>query len=407
MINAQGYNAFKAQGDDRTAGMPVASTAASAKTAGANSGQFAQLVQQASGTAETEPSMKITVPAPVQAARNYDDRTAGLAKENAESEATPDADSGSDKKTTFWDFLVGVFDTINPLEHLPVVSTIYAKLTGHKMSPMARIAGDTLYGGPIGTAVGVTSAIVEKKTGKDLGENMLAMLTPKSKAATPAASSADDVQVAVAQLPRANIAWNDTGAGTKNSAEYAQVATDNIIRSLSKDVTVHEPAAGSVIAKASSTASGNGISSLSPQEQNVHVALANRTAADPSRGYTGRKNIVFKDFASTQTPHLKPLHLASMQKQPASLTAPNPGPVLQSGGATPAAKTATSPAMTPVATTADGATPATPASQEAPVALPQNQVVPPELIAQKMMMGLDKYAALKTGNMAYNRALAN
>jgi len=399
MINAQGYNAFRAQGEDRTAGLPVA-TAASSASAKTGDGSFSQLVQQADSTAETAGSMKITVPAPVQGARNYDDRTAGLSKENAASDATPDADTGDGKKATFWDFIVGVFDTINPLEHLPVISTLYAKITGHKISPMARIAGDTLYGGPVGTAVGVASVIVEKKTGKDIGENMLAMVTPKSKTATPAAAP-DNVQVAVAQLPHANITWNDTGAGTKNNDEYAQVATDNIIRSLNNDVTVHEPTAGSVNVNGANNAATN-ISSLSPQEQNVHVALNNQSGFTPAR-FTGRKPIVFKNFATTQTPHLQPLQRASSQKQPAGLTAPNPQPVLQSGGYAQQARTAT----TSPSVSANAAAPSTPAPQDAPAALPQNQVVPPELIAQKMMMGLDKYAALKSGNMAYNRALAN
>ena len=38
---------------------------------------------------------------------------------------------------TFFDFL----DIINPLQHIPVISTIYRSLTGDKIDPGSRIAG--------------------------------------------------------------------------------------------------------------------------------------------------------------------------------------------------------------------------------------------------------------------------
>ena len=42
-----------------------------------------------------------------------------------------------------------IIDVINPLQHIPVVSTIYWELTGDKISPAARMAGGALFGGPI------------------------------------------------------------------------------------------------------------------------------------------------------------------------------------------------------------------------------------------------------------------
>ncbi len=52
---------------------------------------------------------------------------------------------------TFGDLI----DIINPLQHVPILSNIYRKLSGDKIDPAARIAGGTLFGGPIGAALAV------------------------------------------------------------------------------------------------------------------------------------------------------------------------------------------------------------------------------------------------------------
>jgi hypothetical protein len=73
---------------------------------------------------------------------------------------------------SFWDLL----DVINPLQHIPLVGTIYRALTGDEISAPARVAGGTLFGGVVGFAASVASAIVEDKTGRDPGGHMVAML---------------------------------------------------------------------------------------------------------------------------------------------------------------------------------------------------------------------------------------
>lgn len=73
---------------------------------------------------------------------------------------------------SFWDFL----DIINPLQHIPVVSTVYRAITGDTIDPGSRIAGGGLFGGPIGVAVSLVGAMVEESTGRDPGDHALAML---------------------------------------------------------------------------------------------------------------------------------------------------------------------------------------------------------------------------------------
>lgn len=129
-----------------------------------------------------------------------------------------ETESGSgffgDDGLTFGD----VLDVINPLQHIPVVSTLYRAITGDEISPGARVAGGALFGGPIGFAVATANAMVEASAGKDIGDTIVTALfgdaddtVPDSRkqvaatlpAATPAVAvaDADPATVGIAPLP--------------------------------------------------------------------------------------------------------------------------------------------------------------------------------------------------------------
>ncbi len=65
----------------------------------------------------------------------------------------------------FFDFL----DIINPLQHIPILSGLYRKITGDEISPAARRIGGGLFGGPIGFAAAVANVAVEDASGTDIG----------------------------------------------------------------------------------------------------------------------------------------------------------------------------------------------------------------------------------------------
>lgn len=73
---------------------------------------------------------------------------------------------------SFWDFL----DIINPLQHIPLVSTVYREITGDTIQPSMRIMGDMLYGGVIGGMASIANAVIEQATGQDVGETVMASL---------------------------------------------------------------------------------------------------------------------------------------------------------------------------------------------------------------------------------------
>ena len=78
---------------------------------------------------------------------------------------------------SFMDFL----DIINPLQHIPLISTLYRNLTGDEIDPASKIAGSTLYGGPIGAVASLLDVMVEYKTGKSIVETVLKAGTDNSR----------------------------------------------------------------------------------------------------------------------------------------------------------------------------------------------------------------------------------
>tara|TARA_R110001592_G_scaffold168996_3_gene405425 strand:+ start:4698 stop:6065 length:1368 start_codon:yes stop_codon:yes gene_type:complete len=99
-----------------------------------------------------------------------------------------------DDGLTFWDLV----DVVNPLQHIPVVSTLYRDLTDDTLDPAPRVMGGTLFMGPIGLVASVANVMVEHNTGKDMGGHVLAYfrddaqpLSTTTAAAPPAAAGTD------------------------------------------------------------------------------------------------------------------------------------------------------------------------------------------------------------------------
>lgn len=283
----------------------------------------------------------------------------------ASGDTAKSAGSSQGKHHGFLDFLTTLFDIINPLEHLPIISTIYEHVTGHHMNPVARIAGDTLYGGPIGTAVGVANVISEKKTGKDLGDNMIAMLTGHK-----GNKQTSDTMVAQNDAKPRNILWDDAPRGPATPDASTALAS-----AASSGLSNVAPAAGSALSPATALAA-------SPS------APPPPSAAAPKAAPPAKQN--FPLLAAQQS------HSANETgKTLADYAALRPLPAFDAKNRIPAAPGAQeSAAPAPQA----GSTPGS-SVQNAP-ADAQERAVPPGLIAQKMMEGLDKYAALEKTRMS-------
>lgn len=75
-------------------------------------------------------------------------------------------------------------DIINPLQHIPIVSSIYRRITGDELNPVSRIAGGGLFFGVIGLAGAMVNAFLEKTTGQDVGDRVLSAALGKKKDGT-------------------------------------------------------------------------------------------------------------------------------------------------------------------------------------------------------------------------------
>lgn len=65
-----------------------------------------------------------------------------------------------------------VIDIVNPLQHLPIVSTFYRNLTGDQIGAAPRLIGGALWGRVGGLLAGAVNAVVEFFTGKDVGDHL-------------------------------------------------------------------------------------------------------------------------------------------------------------------------------------------------------------------------------------------
>jgi hypothetical protein len=127
-----------------------------------------------------------------------------------------------------------ILDTVNPLQHIPVISGIYRAVTGSQISATSQIAGDTLYSAPfggvsalIGLASSVTDVAVKQTTGEDITQHALATVNAAVKTVTAPFTNAVNTVSTAQFLPSANaVASNPTvapvtGDTSKFSAQLA------------------------------------------------------------------------------------------------------------------------------------------------------------------------------------------
>src|SRR5258708_10637690 len=97
-----------------------------------------------------------------------------------------------------------LIDIVNPLQHLPVVSTLYRWITGDTIGALPRIIGDGIYGGPIGLVAGLFNAAVKQESGKDTGDQVIALLgggEPTAPVADPLTGATKEAEQSAGRPP--------------------------------------------------------------------------------------------------------------------------------------------------------------------------------------------------------------
>lgn len=127
----------------------------------------------------------------------------GLHESMPETKAISFADNRSE-------FFENLLDIVNPLQHIPVVSTVYRAVTGDQIAAPARLIGGALFGGPLGLASASANLFLEEATGGDLASHALALVNsfddaPQlAGAAVPVAAATPPAPQAATNLATAN-----------------------------------------------------------------------------------------------------------------------------------------------------------------------------------------------------------
>lgn len=166
-----------------------------------------------------------------------------------------------------------LLDTLNPLQHIPVISSIYRAVAGEDIHPAARVAGDVIYGGLGGVASGVIAiasatgdSVMESQTGHDAtGHIVLAMLGD------------DDAQPAKEETPQM-VADADTAMQQQIQQMPLATAPQRNVRLAG--VNTNLPAAPTEITSADASAPTPGNSqNLKPLHEDKSFQLADRATA--------------------------------------------------------------------------------------------------------------------------------
>ncbi len=111
-----------------------------------------------------------------------------------------------------------LIDIVNPLHHIPFVSTMYRDQTGDDLGAVARVAGATLFFGPIGLASSLANVFIEGSTGKDMGAHVADWVLPDDGAENIADAAAEPSENAavdpVSAWARQEVAWAQSHANT-------------------------------------------------------------------------------------------------------------------------------------------------------------------------------------------------
>lgn len=203
-------------------------------------------------------------------------------------EADDNAVSG---ERSFWDRLWGkegfsfgaLLDVVNPLQHIPVVATLYRAASGDTIGPAPRVIGGAIFGGVVGLIASAADAVVEGVTGKDTGSHILAML-PEPDPVQNWADNEDPrhrgLMTAVLNLPNDSpTQFASDSASEKTTAEDAaatQTARDATTQT-TRDSTV--PAA----AVAAAVAAGQNPAKMSPAAAQAFAPTGPNPFTPPGR----------------------------------------------------------------------------------------------------------------------------
>jgi hypothetical protein len=270
-----------------------------------------------------------------------------------------------------------VIDIINPLQHIPVINTIYRHLTGDEEGAVADVGGGALYLGPVGLIGSLVDLAVKSESGKSIGDNILSWLGmgDNDDAPAEAAKTAEaQVQQQQAQQTAAVTAPLPAITAQALAALPAQQRGDDRKDGKSRDGKDAPAKSGDYMVFGAAPGSGTQPLSLLPNQQD---ASGDKPSAGPNRqgGYlvfggaqqqpqtpasvsvsatdsnasSRQGDYMVFGVSVPATPAPQPVQMAqAMPAQPAPVAAPAPVPAAAPAPAAAAAASATPAGLSPL-----------------------------------------------------------
>lgn len=121
------------------------------------------------------------------------------------SPSVPATDGASQPAQQHEGFFHHLLDVVNPLQHLPIIGTIYRAITGEKLDAVEKIAGDTLYGGLWGAVSSIADVAFEGLTGKSFEDTAIALFKGDDRTRVASAKVAAPAITANVSLPSSDL----------------------------------------------------------------------------------------------------------------------------------------------------------------------------------------------------------
>lgn len=175
-------------------------------------------------------------------------------------------------------------DAINPLNHIPIVSSITESVTGHQVSAASKLIGGTLLGGPIGLFAALGNIIFEQETGHSPGGAMVAAL------------AGDDTE-AVTQLAEAETSPHLKEIETAEAATPLAPATTPVAEAIAQEkvaAALHKTQENLTLAMSQMGGDGEKLG----EADAATLALFGRDTASAHRSY---QNAQFRNYLSDVT----------------------------------------------------------------------------------------------------------
>ncbi len=182
-----------------------------------------------------------------------------------------------------------IIDIVNPLQHIPIISNIYRKISGDTIAPAMEIAGGALFGGPIGAFTSMISVAFNSRDKIDSADPNSPYVDKESTTINPttiAQNSSQQLQKAISiddysatQSTPINQA-NDTSPLLNNNSNWI-LSSSNIQKQVALDKATNNHVSANALQNRHTFQSADGI--VNPAHKNTDIyknAVTSKEAPD-------------------------------------------------------------------------------------------------------------------------------